>query len=160
MKKDKKWVEEHKANLRGADLSDADLRWADLRWADLRHANLRGANLSHADLLWADLRGAKVSGVRWPSPTMVLSAYWGDIESDDLENSCMHLDMSGHPDPSAFERWAQGGECPYDGCTFQQIVNFVPSRLSWHPECRALSIFELVHELLAEKCIVDESEEK
>ena len=43
-------LEEHGANLRGADLWEADLRGANLRGADLREANLRGADLRVADM--------------------------------------------------------------------------------------------------------------
>ena len=58
-------LEEHGANLRGADLWGADLRGANLREADLRGANLREANLRGANLREADLRGADLDYACW-----------------------------------------------------------------------------------------------
>ena len=55
-------LEEHGANLWGADLREANLRGADLRGADLWGADLRGADLREANLLGADLREANLRG--------------------------------------------------------------------------------------------------
>ena len=98
------------ANLRGADL-----RGADLRGADLRDANLYGANLYGADL---------------PAPTMLLLAIWGTL-SDKLTADLMLLDASAHPDPATFQKWADGGECPYTGVKVQRIANFTENRKLW-----------------------------
>ncbi len=69
-------LENHRADLRGANLGGADLRGA-----DLRGANLSGANLSGADLRGADLRGANLSGAQGLSTGRdYMSAFSQDAE--------------------------------------------------------------------------------
>jgi hypothetical protein len=123
------------------DLGGADLRGADLRGADLYGANLRGA----------DLRGANLI----PS-VLLASGNWGEV-SDQLCADLMLWDASNHPDPSTFDRWAAGDQCPYqglnvkDGYTWQRACNFQEKRALWGRgvPCRP---YDLVVRLLAEKC--------
>ena len=68
-----------------------------------RNANLRGASLCGADLRSADLCDASL-----PSSTTVLLATWGSL-SDELTLEGMRYDAYNHPDPYAFDRWADGG---------------------------------------------------
>ena len=98
-------LENRYADLCYADLCSADLCSANLRYADLRYANLCYADLCYANLCYADL----------PSPTMVLLANWGDL-SDELTLEGMRYDAHNHPDPYAFDRWADGGVCPFLPC--------------------------------------------
>ena len=116
--------------------------------ANLRGANLRGANLRSADLTDADL-----TGVQWPAPTSVLLAFWSDV-SDQLCLELMRYDAANHPDPSAFDRWAAGGACPYAGVHVQRSANFTERRGLWSPG-PALSAYALMQMLLAEKCKVE-----
>ena len=122
------------ANLRGADLRGADLQRVDLQGADLPRVDLQGANLQRANLRWANLWGADLRGVNLNNaqftPSSILLAFWGEL-SDSLTADCMELDASAHPDRSAFDRWADGGECPYADKSIYRIVNFEEERSLW-----------------------------
>ena len=74
----KKWCEEHRADLQGADLRRANLQGADLYRADLQGADLRRANLQGADLYSADLRGADLQGA---------NLYSADLRRADLQGA-------------------------------------------------------------------------
>ena len=138
------------ADLRGAYLSGADLRGADLSGADLRGADLSGADLSGADLRGADLRGAYLRGARLPSPTVVLLAAWGAL-APALTVELMRLDAACHPDPTAFDRWAAGGACPYDGIHVERAAVFHESRDLWSPG-PCLRLYDLMVQILTEQC--------
>jgi hypothetical protein len=145
-----------KANLREANLREANLRWVDLRWADLREADLYGANLRWADLREADLYGANLRWAQLPSPTMILLASWGKV-SDELCVQLMRYDAACHPDPIAFDRWVDGGGCPYESRNFQRAAGFEENRELWSPG-KSLRPYELMVMVLEEKCIWDERE--
>ena len=123
-----------RANLRIADLSGADLRSANLRSADLRSANLSGADLSGADL---------------PAPTMLLLASWFSVSAE-LTLELMRYDAANHPEPSKFDDWAKGGNCPYSGIGWQRCANFEEQRDLWKPG-KSKSALELVLMLFKEK---------
>jgi hypothetical protein len=106
------------ANLHGANLSMADLSGANLHGANLSRANLHGANLSRANLSMADL-----SGTYLPAPTVMLLALWTEV-GDDLCRDLMRWDAMNHPDPRAFQRWAEGGPCPYTGVGMGRAAHF------------------------------------
>jgi hypothetical protein len=128
------------ADLSSADLSSADLSSADLRYANLHSANLRSANLSSADLRSADLRSADLSyanlhsanlrSANLPSPTMVLLSTWGAVEAK-LTADLMMYDASCHPDQTAFDKWANGGPCPYSDVKIQRACNFQERKELW-----------------------------
>ena len=104
---------------------------ADLRGAGLREADLQGANLRWANLRWADLPGANLRGARLPAASMVLLADWGDL-SDETTIALMRLDASAHPDPGAFDYWAETGDCPYGaGVPVQRVASFQERREIW-----------------------------
>ena len=143
------------ANLRGANLRGANLRGANLRGADLWGANLRGADLWGADLRDANLRdanlwGADLWGADLPPPTVLLLASWGAM-SDTLTADLMRFDAACHPDPTAFDRWAAGGACPYSGVRIQRAAIFTERADLWvaGPARRP---YDLMTEVLAEKC--------
>ena len=143
-----------KANLHLANLRKANLRLANLRDAVLCRADLRGAVLCRADLRRANLRGSKVYGVRWPAPTAVLLAEWGEL-SDDLTRDLMRFDAWCHPDPSRFDAWANGGPCPYDDVRVQRVANFTERKELWTPGMlrkRPKSPYELMTRILEECC--------
>ena len=128
----------------------ANLRWANLRGADLQGANLpeadlQGANLQGADLRWANLQGAKL-----PSSTMLLLCTWGAVSAE-LTTELMRYDASNHPNPSDFDKWAQGGNCPYQG-GFDRCARFIERRRLWEPG-NAKTARELVLMLFNEKKI-------
>ena len=64
----------------------------------------------------------------------------------------MRLDASAHPDPSAFQRWADGGGCPYgpDG-RVQRVCNFTEERDLWVAG-PAPTVWEAMSAILDEKC--------
>lgn len=133
----------------------------DFSYAKLSYANLRGANLRNADLRGADLRGANLIGadvtnVKWPAPTVVLLAWWGQC-SDSLTTELMRYDATNHPDPSAFDKWANDGACPYTICHVQRSAKFTERRGLWSPG-PSKSAYELMQMLLAEHCINDKEE--
>ena len=137
------------AYLRSANLSGADLLGANLSGADLWSANLRNADLRSAYLRNADLRNVYLSGAYLPSPTVVLLAIWGEL-SEQLTADLMLFDASAHPDPAAFQRWADGGSCPYDGVKVQRVANFKESKKLWgmgKPD----TIYNLMMRVLKEK---------
>jgi hypothetical protein len=143
------------AYLSGADLSGADLRGADLRGADLSGAYLRGADLSgaylsEADLSEADLRGAYLRGAYLPSPTAVLLAYWPDL-SPQLVADLMLYDSTCHPNPKAFDKWAAGGPCPYNGVKVGRAAGFQEDMALWGKgvPCRP---YDLMVRVMAECC--------
>jgi len=138
------------AHMRDANLRDANLRGGNLRGADLREADLRGADLRSTMLVGADLRGAKVLGVRWPAPAMVLLAFWGTLP-DHLTVECMRYDAANHPEPWAFDDWADGGSDPYDDCSWQRCVRFDDRQDLWSPG-PAKSALELAQALIKERC--------
>lgn len=134
-----------KANLGGANLHRADLGGADLRGAYLRRADLGGAYLRRANLRGADLRGANL-----PSPTVVLLATWLTV-SVPLCADLMRYDASCHPDPAAFDRWAEVGDCPYDDVHVERAANFSELRELWAPGPSARP-YDLMVRVLAECC--------
>lgn len=94
----------------------------------------------------ADLRDADL-----PSPTVVLLAAWSDL-SPQLTADLMRFDSDCHPDPEAFQRWADdGGDCPYSGVHVQRAANFSEDRSLWGKgvPCRP---YDLMVRVLAEKC--------
>ena len=106
------------------------------RQADLRQANLTRANLTGADL---------------PSPTILLLADWGEV-SDKLCTKLMRYDASNHPEPSKFDDWAKGGECPYTDSHWERAANFKEKKELWKAG-EAKSALELVMMLFNEKNI-------
>ena len=132
-----------KAISERTDLSFANLSFADLSSADLSSANLRSANLSSAK---------RSDGTRWGAPTMALLASWGDV-SDSLCADLMLFDAACHPDPTAFDRWVEGGDCPYTGVNVQRAARFRERKELWGKGelCRP---YDLFMRLLAEKTIL------
>jgi hypothetical protein len=143
----------HAAIAAEADLSRANLSGADLSGANLSWANLSGANLSWANLSGADLWGADLC------PTMLLLSGMGRL-SDDLTSDLMNYDAANHPDPAAFQRWADGGACPYEGVKVQRVANFSERRECWPPERQLLSAFELMKRVLRERCVDSDYHDK
>jgi len=146
-----------RANLSSADLSYADLRSANLSsanlsYANLYSANLSSANLSSANLSSADLRSADLSLANLPAPTMLLLAAW-EMVSAELTLKLMRYDAANHPEPSKFDEWAKGGNCPYADVKWQRCANFQENRELWEPGKTTKSALELVMMLFAEKQI-------
>ena len=154
-----------RADLSSADLSSANLRYADLRYADLRSANLSSANLSYANLSYADLRYADLSSadlrsadlssanLRYadlPSPTMLLLASWYQVSAK-LTLKLMRYDAANHPEPTKFDEWAKGGDCPYADVKWQRCATFQENRELWKPGKATKSALELVLMLFKEK---------
>jgi hypothetical protein len=140
------------ADLSGSNLSDANLRYANLSGANLRYANLSGADLRGSNLSGAILRYADLSGANLPSPTMVLLASWGTV-SPSLCRDLMAYDAACHPNPSAFTRWAKGESgCPYSDVKVQRAAVFVERREHWDETSTMRRPFDLMTDVLAEKC--------
>ena len=112
--------------------------------------NLYGANLSGASLYGADLRSANLSGAKFPSPTMLLLASWGEV-SDQLCIDLMRYDASNHPNPTKFDEWVKTFNCPYYSCTWQRAANFVEKMELWSAG-PAPTALELATRLISEKC--------
>ena len=138
------------AHLEWAHLEGAHLERAHLEWANLAGAHLEGANLEGAHLEGACLEGANLEGACLPSPAIVISASWGNL-SDNVTIALMRLDASGHPDPTAFDRWGQGGNCPYTNALVQRVANFTERRDLWSPGPPP-TLWEAMCMVLDEKC--------
>ena len=144
------------ANLRSADLRYADLRYANLGYADLRSADLRSADLGYANLRSADLRSANLGYAKWndmtqwPAITAFLLADWGTV-SPGLCRDLMRYDAVCHPDPTAFDRWAKGGPCPYDNVRIGRAAHFEQRADLWSPG--PVKPYDLFQRLLAEKLV-------
>ena len=143
------------ANLRYANLSSANLSYANLRYADLRSANLSYADLSYADLSsanlrYADLSYADLSYANLPSPTMLLLASWYQVSAK-LTLKLMRYDAANHPEPTKFDEWAKGGDCPYADVKWQRCATFQENRELWKPGKATKSALELVLMLFKEK---------
>lgn len=136
----------------------AYLGGAYLRGVDLIGAILGGAILGGADLRGADLSGADLGGCKLPSPTVVLLAAWGTLAAD-LTLDLMRYDASCHPDPEAFDRWAAGGGCPYDGVMVERAAVFSERRDLWSPG-PSKRPYDLMVAVLAEKCPAWTEEQK
>ena len=149
------------ADLRGVDLRKADLQEANLRWANLRLADLQGADLRRADLRKADLWGANLQEADLPSPSMVLSAYWSHLP-DKITIALMRLDCSACPDGvTRFDRWANGGPCPYTNARVERVANFTESASLWrtHGWRNPPSLYRCMSMVLDECCPGWRSEE-
>jgi len=158
-----------RADLSGADLSWADLSGANLSWADLfganlyranlsganlYRANLSGANFYGANLYGANLFGAKVKGTKWPAPSMILLALWGEVSAK-LCLSLMRYDAANHPEPKRFFDWAKGKGCPYDNTNIRRSANFQENAKLIKKNFLRLKVksaYELMQMLLKEKC--------
>ena len=118
---------QEKEALRGANLRGANLWGANLWGANLRGANLWDANLWGANLWDADLRGAKYNPI-----TLLSTVYWGKL-SNCATTLAMRFDAASHPNPHAFQIWADGGSCPLNTSSVVQAINFEPRRNCWVP---------------------------
>ena len=113
-----------------------------------------GANLSGANLLRANLSGAETQNTQWPSPPMLLLAFWGEV-SDELCLDLMRYDAANHPKPEKFLKWAEGAGCPYDGIKVARSAMFVEKAELITPDFLnrpVKSAYELMQALLREKC--------
>lgn len=141
-------VDFRRSNLLGTNFYGANLYGSAFDGADLSEADLRGANLWEVTFDGADLRGAYL-----PSPAMVLSANWGDL-SDQLTADLMLLDSLSHPNPEAFEDWADGGPCPYSGLKIQRVAHFAEQPRLWGAG-RTDTMYNLMVRVLREKTKTD-----
>jgi hypothetical protein len=130
------WADLTAINLSGVILSGANLREANLRNADLRNANLAGANLS-----WADLRGVNLSKAAY-SPLAVLQSRW-DVVSNELCAELMRWDASAHPNPEAFQAWADGGDCPLNTSKIHRCLSFSEDRKLYQAGPPQMTLWEL-----------------
>lgn len=124
---------------------------ADLSRANLSRADLSGANLSWANLSRANLWGADLSGAKKYAPTMVLLAYWGAVSAE-LTADLMEFDAASHPDRTAFDKWAAGGFCPYDGVLvgIGRVAHFKEQRHLWG-KGKLCGAYDLMIRLFKEK---------
>ncbi|MHA2333206.1 MAG: pentapeptide repeat-containing protein [Candidatus Hodarchaeales archaeon] len=130
-----------RANLCGANLYDANFTKANLYEADLTAANFMRANFTDANLTYTDL----------PAPSMVLLANWVYLSAE-TRIALMRLDASAHPEgEEAFNRWADGGDCPYEDCRTHRVVNFMEDKNLWSPGPPP-TLWEAMCMILDEKC--------
>ncbi len=110
------------------------------------------ANLSWANLSGANLSGADLSGADGYAPTMVLLASCGNV-SPELCTLLMRFDAANHPDGvAAFQAWADGGLCPYNGVRVARVAQFIEVESLWSADAPVLSAYELMVRLIREKC--------
>ncbi len=68
-----------------------------------------------------------------------------------LTQALMRYDAANHPDPTAFDRWAEGGPCPYNGVSMARSAHFHEIRRLWSPG-PAESAYALAQRLLSMYC--------
>ena len=129
----------------GADLWSADLRSATCgaRTCGRGPVGREPTGAAYLPVRSANLYGADLS------PTMVLLAIWGEL-SEQLTADLMLFDASAHPDQAAFQRWADGGPCPYEGIKVQRAANFKESKKLWGTG-KPDTIYNLMVRVLKEK---------
>jgi hypothetical protein len=98
----------------------------------------------------ADLRSADLSYADLPSPTMLLLASWYQVSAK-LTLKLMRYDAANHPEPTKFDEWAKGGDCPYADVKWQRCATFQENRELWKPGKATKSALELVLMLFKEK---------
>jgi hypothetical protein len=81
---------------------------------------------------------------------MMLLAQWGDV-SDELCADLMLWDAANHPNPAAFDAWANDGPCPYSSVHVERAANFTERKHLWGSG-KACRPYELMRRLIAEKC--------
>ena len=73
----------------------------------------------------------------------------------------MTFDASCHPEPTKFDVWANGGECPYFGVSVERAAQFKESKEIWNQKvgviCRP---YDLMMRLINEKCPAWTEEQK
>ena len=98
--------------------------------ADQWKADLWKANLREAELREANLRGVKMKFKFFPSIRFLSTLSLGKLP----DNICLELmrrDASGHPNPEEFNKWANGGGCPY--VDVERFWCFEPKKELWKP---------------------------
>jgi hypothetical protein len=92
----------------------------------------------------------KKENVKWPAPSVVLLVNWADL-SPQLTADLMFLDASNHPEPSKFDVWAKGGDCPYRATNVERMAWFYEKNELWG-QGRQDTILNLMNRILSEKC--------
>jgi len=91
-------------------------------------------------------------------PTNIMSFSLGNL-SKDVTLEMMRRDADAHPDPSAFERWANGlGTCPYSSGNFENEEYFInrlhyfhERRNWWEPGRPTMRTWDLIVAIIKEK---------
>ena len=100
---------------------------------------------NNSNLCDSDLRGSNL-----PAPSMVLLAAWGVLRGQ-LTADLMLFDSTGHPDSTAFAKWATGGPCPYSGVQVERLAHFKEDKTHWSNGV-VDTIYNLMVRVLREKC--------
>ena len=165
------------ATFTGADLTGSCFYGTDLTGAVFDGATLDGCDFTLANVHGVNFTKAKMdSSTKLPSPTAMLAALWGRIESPELRFKLMMFDALSHPAGVAvFDCWAHTGTdgdgepwedsphaglCPYetDSCNWSRAVSFHECADTWKQfressEASGLaSPARLVAELILAKC--------
>lgn len=115
---------------------------------------VENAVAARASLSGADLRDANLRDAKNICPTIFLLAHW--YVSDALVVELMRYDAANHPNPRAFDLWAKGGPCPYDGVQISRVANFNQRSSLWSLG-PAKSAYELMVMVMAECCKRDDT---
>jgi hypothetical protein len=62
----------------------------------------------------------------------------------------MEFDAASHPNREAFELWAKGGQCPYEGVLVQRSANFIEKKELWG-KGKVTGVYALMVRVLEEK---------
>jgi hypothetical protein len=81
---------------------------------------------------------------------MMLLARWGALR-DETVLELMRFDAACHPDPTAFDRWSAGRDCPYGECSVRRAAHFYESKDLWIPG-PSLRPYDLMKMVLDERC--------
>jgi hypothetical protein len=136
------------SNLMGADIVDSDLRGSNLSRANLMNSDLRGAKLMNSNIMGADLRGSNIELPQFPSIRLLSSFILGDL-SPELTLELMRRDAMAHPHPELFDKWANGGDCPYKDV--ERFWMFQVDREIWSPGLPQMTDRDLIVAICRER---------
>jgi len=63
----------------------------------------------------------------------------------------MRRDAQFHPEPELFDKWANGGKCPYSNCAVEQAYHFDINKRIWKSGKPTMSDYELLLKIMKEK---------
>lgn len=142
-----------RCNLHGATFYDSNMEGASLRACNLMSVYFSGANMESADIsdsqvLLARFIDANLAHAKLPAPSSMFAANWDHV-SDGLCRDLMRWDAMNHPNPKRFDKWANGGTCPYSEQKVVRAANFRESADVWKPG-KITNPHRLMVKLLAE----------
>lgn len=125
------------ANIDGANLAGSTLIQTRFDRASAIGAKFNGCVMENASFVFARIKGADFRGASYLCALDMVRASWSSLRSDhendaELIARMMRFDADHHPEGNApFERWADGGSCPYGGGSIRRPLHFGENGYVW-----------------------------